>query len=78
MITLETLGKFTWNFGNKFFIETSEGNYVWSDPDYNGDNVINKYDGEYKDWIKDEAIPYGRDKGYHTILEYCGNEVIFN
>jgi len=37
---LNLVGEFTWDFGNKFYIETKIGNFVWStfDPDYNGNN----------------------------------------
>lgn len=75
MITLDTMGSFTWNYGQKFFIETIDGNYVWSDPDYNGDNKIVLFNGTYEEWLKLERIPYGRDKGKHTIRGYCGEGV---
>lgn len=65
------IGDFTWDFGRQFFIETNKGNFVWSDPDYNGDNKLTPYDGSYKDWIKSPR--YGRDKGKHRIGDYCEN-----
>lgn len=65
------IGDFTWNFGNKFFIETAEGNFIWSDPDYNGDNTIRKFNGTLQDYFGDS---FGRDKGKHYISDYCGTE----
>ena len=77
MITLNTIASFTWGFGNKFFLETREGNFVWSDPDYpGGDNTIVKFNGTYKGWCKSQGIPFGRDKGQHRIQDYCGELVI--
>lgn len=43
MITKEKLsgmvGEFTWLFGQEFFIETSEGNFIWRNPSYQGMGV---------------------------------------
>lgn len=76
MDLLNEIGYFTWNFGNNFFIETSQGNFTWSDPDYpGGTNEIQKFYGTYRDWIKAENISYGRDKGTHKIRDYCGEAV---
>jgi hypothetical protein len=66
------VGEFTWMWGMHFFVETPIGNFVWSDPDYNGDNSFKKYDGSYKDYCKQCSLPYGRDKGSHLISDYCG------
>lgn len=69
-------GHFSWNFGNKFFIETEMGNFVWSDPDYfGGDNSIKFFDGNLDDFCKQEHIGYTRDKGIHTIKKYCGSKI---
>lgn len=75
MLTIKDIATFTWNFGNKFFLETSKGNFIWSDPNYSGDNTIIPFNGTYGDWIKSENIKYGRDKGNHVIEDYCGNDV---
>jgi len=74
MLTKEMTADFTWDFGQTFFLETSEGNYLWSDPDYGGDNHIRKYDGSYNDWLPPPL--YGRSKGSHAIKDYCGEDVI--
>jgi hypothetical protein len=73
---LETVGSFTWSFHDKFLVEIPNvGNFVWSDPDYRGDNSFKRYDGNYKQWCKEEGIPFGRDKGKHKIRNYCGSEI---
>lgn len=72
-------GDFTWDFGKGFFIEVKEFscNFVWSDPDYGGDNKIEPFCGSYEHWIKRQGIDFGRAKGYHQIERYCGNQVIY-
>ncbi len=67
-------GEFTWDFGQKFFIQTSEGNFVWSDPDYGGDNTIRPYNGTLQHFFGEG---FGRGKGVHTIASYCGEGVVF-
>jgi hypothetical protein len=74
-ILLDQIGEFTWFFGDKFFIETSMGNFLWSDPDYNGDNTISSFNGSYKDACKHLRVPFGRDKGTKKIREYCGDQI---
>jgi len=74
-LTLDDSGEFSWNFNKLFFIETNKGNFVWSDPDYNGDNTIKPFDGTLKDFLKQQNIPCVRDKGFHTIRHYCGDNV---
>ena len=75
-LTLDTVAHFTWGYADEFFLETEMGNFIWSDPDYSGSNVITSYNGTYKDWCKNRAhIPFGRDKGKHTIRGYCGEDV---
>jgi hypothetical protein len=67
------VGEFTWDFSQQFFIETAEGNFVWSDPDYQGDGSIRKYAGSFQDWIKADQGGFGRSKGTHIIGSYCGD-----
>jgi hypothetical protein len=73
---LNSVGEFTWDFGCQFFVETQLGNYVWSDPDYNGDNTLKRFNGNYPQWCKQRGIPYGRDKGRHVVKNYCSDNVI--
>lgn len=63
-------GRFTWTWGKEFFIETSEGNFIYSDPDYGGDNTLRSVDASYKEWS--EPYSFGRDKGRHYITDFCG------
>jgi hypothetical protein len=66
---LSTVGDFTWDFNQRFFVETSYGNFIWSDPDYNGDNSFVKTDLSINEFFS----PYfGSCKGRHVISEYCG------
>lgn len=76
-IDLDTVASFTWCWADEFFLETEHGNYIWSDPDYNGDNTIRPYGGDYKYYCKESNIPFGRDKGTHRIRDYCGDQVKF-
>lgn len=73
---LEEVGHFTWGFASEFFIETAQGNFVWSDPDYpSGDNTLKRFSGTYEDWLEESCISCGRSKGRHVIGEYCGPDV---
>lgn len=69
---LDLVGNFTWGFGNLWFIETKEGNFVWSDPDYpGGNNTIKPVKYDYSGWLGRNGIPFGRDKGTHRIGDFC-------
>lgn len=68
-----TVGHFSWDFGQNFFIETEFGNFVWSSPDYYGTNIIRRFNGSLKDYIKHSKIPYVRDKCKHIVSSYCGD-----
>lgn len=76
-ITLDTIGKFTFSFHHRFHIETENGNFEWSNPDYpDGDNTIQPC-GDYNQWCKEIGIAFGRSKGTHSIRKYCGENVKF-
>lgn len=60
---MKEVGELTWSFGDLFFFETPEQNYVWSDPDYNGSDKLWKTNLTYTKWCKQVGIPFGRDKG---------------
>jgi hypothetical protein len=75
MLGLDTIAQFTWDFGQCFLLEVSDKYYVWSDPDYNGDNTIKQYVGNPMDFTSPGFS--GRDKGSHTIGGYCGEQVKF-
>lgn len=71
---MNVVGEFTWDFGQNFFIETPIGNFVWSDPDYYGDNTIRTFNGSIQDYFGEG---FGRCKGRHTISGYCGEDFEF-
>ena len=75
-LTIDDVASFCWGFDEFFFLETDKGNYVWSDPEYSGDNTIRKFNGTYEKWCKSQSIPFARDKGQHIIRNYCGDAVI--
>ena len=74
-LTLDDSGNFCWNYMDSFFIETSKGNFIWSDPDYEGDNTIRPYKGTLGDYCKKTGLVCLRDKGWHSIRGYCGDDV---
>lgn len=69
-------GDFLWDFGTNFLIETDSGNFIWSDPDYGGDNTIRQFSGVIKDFLG--SAPFGRDKGSHIIGDYCKDFTFVN
>ena len=74
-LTKDSIANFCWSFGMYFFLETRHGNFIWSDPDYGGDNTIKKFNGDLKRFLKKIDIPFARDKGQHRISSYCGEGV---
>lgn len=73
---LNLIGDFSWNYYSRFFIETENGNFVWNDPDYSGDNTLTRTKLNHIQWCKSEGIPYSRSKGMHIIRDYCGEDII--
>lgn len=69
-------GRFTWDFGQLFFIETEVGNFVWSDPGYGGDNTIRcvKDSDNIAEFFGNAFVKY---RGRHRIIDYCGKDVRF-
>ena len=79
ILTINDYAEFTWLWSREFFLETEEkGNWIWSNPAYGGNNEIHPYNGSLTKYVKSIGIPYGRDKGTHTIGEYCGDQVIIH
>jgi hypothetical protein len=76
VLTKDDYADFTWMWGQKFFLETKHGNFVWSDPNYQGDNTIRPFQGTLLDFCKTMGVDYGRSKGIHMISRYCGEKVI--
>jgi len=72
----KSVGTFTWFWSHLFFVETEYGNFLWSDPDYNGDDSFTIYDGQYDDYCRRSGNTiFGRDKGKHIVEEYCGPDI---
>jgi len=67
---------FCWDFGQLLFIETHEGNFVWSDPDYYGDNIIHPTSMSAEQFCRYTGVPYLRHKGKSTVAAKCGNTFI--
>lgn len=73
---LELFGEFVWFWDDYFFIETPKGNFVWRDPEYNGDNTIRPYDGEISKFCRERKVGFGRSKGRHRVRDYCGEDIV--
>lgn len=71
-LTINDHADFTWDFGCEFFLESVKGNFVWSDPDYGGDNIIRRFNESYAEWSKGQVA---RSKGVHYVGRYCGDDV---
>jgi hypothetical protein len=72
---LDTMGTFTWFFGQDWFVETVHGNYHWSDPDYGtGDNTFTLYKGTYEQF-KLKMGTFGRDGGKRIVRNKCGEDI---
>ena len=68
-------GEFTWLFGQKVFIETPKGNFIWSAPNYGGSGEIREYEGGFVEYVEESGARRGRIKGKHVISDYCGDFV---
>lgn len=72
---LDEIADITYMWGCHFFLETSLGNFIWQDPDYEGDNTISLFLGNYHQACAFLEIPYGRGKGQHVVRAYCGSKL---
>ena len=61
-------GEFFYLFGQEFFIKTKIGNFIWSNPSYNGDGSMRRYNGTLESYASES-----RCKGEHDIEYYCGD-----
>lgn len=52
---------------SEFYIMTEEGNYIYSDPLYGGDNTLKKTNVKLKDWREGRNV---RVKCQYVILDY--------
>ena len=67
-------GYFTHITGCKWFLTTDIGNFVWSDPQYNGDNTMTLFNGSYEDYCTQNDLNQNRSKGVHLVNRFCGEE----
>jgi hypothetical protein len=74
-LDINDVAEFTWMWCDKFFLETNKGNFIWSDPDYGGDNTIVKTDFDLAQYCENMHVGCGRSKGKHIIDRYCGDQV---
>jgi hypothetical protein len=77
-LKLEHIAQFTWMWGEENHLDVKGvGEFIYSDPDYGGDNTIRRASPEKTISFlkKGPTQPWGRDKGLHTILSYCGESV---
>jgi hypothetical protein len=76
---LACMAQFTWLWSCEFFVETEHGNFIWKDPEYpNGDNTFTPFDGNLLAYLEKVGLDFGRDKGYHVVARYCGEEIKLN
>lgn len=73
---------FWWDLADKFLLETPYGTWLWSDPEFGGNNTLTKFSGGLKDfstmyWEGFDPVPIGQatlaDKANDlTLLVYSG------
>ena len=68
---LKQRGKFTWDFGDVYFIETNIGNFLWSDPYLAGDNTMTQVDKTMKEYFQ---YYRGINQGIRDVSYFCGNQ----
>lgn len=71
-LTLDTSAVFTWGFGHMYLVETPAGQFLYSNPEYGGDNTIKPFYGDPKDYFIGDTKT-GRQ--VYTIREFCGDDV---
>lgn len=70
---LDMQADFTWGFGQEYYVDADNGKqYIWSSPEYGGDNSFKETKMSYADWI---APNWGRNKGKHVVRNYCGSNI---
>ena len=74
-LSLDTFAEFTRSSGHEFLLKIGDRFFVWSDPDYEGDNTIRPFKGNPQNFTAPGFM--GRDRGTHSIGAYCGTDVKF-
>lgn len=72
-VLLSETANFIWMFDHRFFVETKFGNFVWSDPDYNGNDTVTPFKGSYNGFCNISGTLFGRCKGQRLIRDFIGN-----
>lgn len=76
---LNQIADFSWMWGKNFHLQVGDRAYLWSSPEYGGDNTIRPYPHTQDELGKmhaDSPVPWSRDKGAHRIKDYCGENVV--
>lgn len=72
---LDSVAHFTQRIDtDEFYVETDNGNFIFSDPQAGGSNTLKPCSFSYAQWTR----KYGkaiRDRGRHVIRNFCGNGV---
>jgi hypothetical protein len=74
-------GDFCWYFGSNWAIQVGRDVYIWSGPEYCGDNTIYKYPkkvvsiADYKEMTDEVFGSYGRAKGLKHIGSMISEDV---
>lgn len=81
-MTRDEIGKLvasvTWLWGQDFFFETEKGNFLWYDPDYQGNNYLHPFEGKLHDAYDYVGVGIGRDKRTHVIENYAPDFILGN
>lgn len=75
-LNFDDLAIFHWGFGPEWVLETKKGIWIWSDPEYDGDNTIKYWPGTYCEFLKHRSIGYCRSKGRHIVSKICNGAEI--
>ena len=74
---LKLPAKVTFFPGHDCFLETEQGNFVWSDPEYGGDNTLRPHTGLLSDFIERiKPAVIGMALGKKSIQDCCGDRVV--
>jgi hypothetical protein len=52
---LELTCRVYWDYHKRYFLENEQGNWVWQDPEFGGNNTLVPYQGSYPEFLKDST-----------------------
>ncbi len=74
---LSLMGKVSYSLKDRdFFIKTDIGNFIWINPSLNGGSTMLMTDMTLEQWVDKKGVNAVRDKGYHLISKYCGDQFV--